>query len=92
MEDDRVIEVCTQDSEGERLHEGKSGQENEVEWVLVAFPVEQAEIDKDTEHGDIIRPRAELFQYSGIAVRIRRWGRTWLEPRGLRMGIEKAHR
>jgi hypothetical protein len=60
LEDNRVIEVCAQDSEGERLEERKSGQENEVEWVLMTFPVEQAEIDEDTEHGEIVRPRAGL--------------------------------
>ena len=60
LEDNRVIKVCTQDSEGERLEERKSGQENEVERVLMAFPVEQTEVDKDTEHGDVERPRAGL--------------------------------
>lgn len=63
LEDNRVIKVCTQDSEGEGLEERESGQKNEVERVLMAFPVEQAEIDEDAEHGDIVRPRAKLVQY-----------------------------
>ena len=40
LEDNRAIEISTQDSEGESLQKGKSGQENEVEWVLMAFPIE----------------------------------------------------
>jgi len=54
LKDNRAIKVCTQYSEGERLQEGESGQENEVERVLMAFPVEQAEIDENAEHGDIV--------------------------------------
>ena len=62
LEDDRVIKVCTQDSEGEGLEKRKSGQENKVERVIMTFPVQQAEIDEDSEHRDIVRPRAELVQ------------------------------
>ena len=50
LEHNRVIKVCTQYSEGERLEERESGQENEVERVLMAFPIEQAEINEDTKH------------------------------------------
>jgi len=89
LEDDRVVEVCTQDSEGERLQEGKSGQENEVEWVLMAFPVEQAEIDEDTEHGDIVRPRARLAQYNGTGVWIRRGDVLGLDPEDCGWGLRK---
>ena len=87
LEDDRVVEVCTQNSESERLEEGESGQENEVEWVLVALPVEQAEIDEDTEHGDIVGPRTGSVQYSGTTVRIRRGDVLGLNPedRGWRL-------
>jgi len=54
LENDCIIKVCTQNSEGERLEERESGEQNEVEWVLMAFPVEQAEIDEDAEHGGVI--------------------------------------
>jgi len=45
-----VIKVCTQYPEGERLEERESGQENEVERVLMAFPIEETEVNEDTEH------------------------------------------
>jgi len=56
LEDNCIVEVCAHNSESERLQEGESGQKNEAEWVLMAFPVQQAEIDEYTKHGEVERP------------------------------------
>ena len=61
--DNRVIKICTQYPEGEGFEQRKSGQENEVERVCVALPVKQPEIDENTEHGEIVRPRAVSDQH-----------------------------
>lgn len=39
LQDDRIIEVGAHYSEGKRFEERESGQEDKVEWVLMAFPV-----------------------------------------------------
>ena len=61
--DNRIIKICTQYPEGEGFEQRKSGQENEVEWVCVSLPVKQPEIDENTEHGEIVRPRAVSDQH-----------------------------
>ena len=53
---DHIIEERDHHAEGECFHKCERRQENEVEGVAVALPVQEAEVDEGTKERDVERP------------------------------------
>lgn len=56
LKDNGLIVKRDGNTEGKRLHQSKSGQQDKVPWMAVAFPEEESEVNEGAKEWDVEGP------------------------------------
>lgn len=91
LHDDDIIVERNCDSEREGLHQRERGEEEEVPWMRVALPVEQAQVDERAEEGNVECPGAARLMNISLVGSCSRAVRTWPVPMRWRSRIGRDH-